>query len=185
MIDRINALKDLGVEIYYFEGNHDLHLQKFWQEKLRLKVETDELELFVAGKILLLEHGDKMNPRDYGYKVLRHTLRTPVMKWVAEKLPGSVVSKIGESMSGVSRKATAIRSDSERHSVIDFMRAHSIEMSRSSTFDIHITGHTHLRDLHEFVSNEKKRLFVNLGSWMDKPCYFKISEDSEKFIELA
>ena len=34
IVDRIRELVKQGVEVHYFEGNHDLHLRRFWQDQI-------------------------------------------------------------------------------------------------------------------------------------------------------
>ena len=45
-------------------------------------------------------------------------------------------------------------------------------------FDYVILGHLHKK----VVQNYKNGTYVNLGSWLDAPCYGKISEDKLELI---
>src|SRR5688572_16621373 len=40
-IQELTYLQDEGVEIHYFEGNHDLYLDKFWHRRLGFHVYPD------------------------------------------------------------------------------------------------------------------------------------------------
>ena len=77
IVSAIDALRRRGIEIHYFEGNHDLHLQQFWEEKLSVNVHPGPISIEIAGRRLRLEHGDQMDPDDRGYIFLRWLLRMP------------------------------------------------------------------------------------------------------------
>src|ERR1022692_1001990 len=58
IIDLVVALKDKGMEILYFEGNHDVHVRDFWQDKLGIPTHVDHFLLPWGNKTIRLEHGD-------------------------------------------------------------------------------------------------------------------------------
>ena len=67
VIDAIIALKNQGVEIHYFEGNHDLYLKDFWGADLDIFVYAEKHEFKLGETLVRVEHGDQMDPEDRGY----------------------------------------------------------------------------------------------------------------------
>jgi UDP-2,3-diacylglucosamine hydrolase len=168
LLARLAKLRKMGVEIHYFEGNHDLHLAGYWREQLGAKVHVESVVMNLAGLRVQLEHGDQMNPDDRGYLRLRAFLRTPFMAWAAYALPGAVTEAIGNSMSRASRKWTAspvmFRDETQ---IRTMMVEHVRRAWADEDFDVLIAGHVHVR-LDEQIPMEpsaKNVRVINLGCW--------------------
>jgi UDP-2,3-diacylglucosamine hydrolase len=167
LVDVLRRLVASGLEIHYFEGNHDLHLKKFWQDDLSFIVHSDPEYFSLDGDIVRIEHGDQMDPEDTGYLFLRWLLRTPIMTWIALYLPGFLVAWLGRSMSKTSRAYTNSLRDPQK--ILKTIHTHAQKAFQERAFQAIITGHVHLRDETSFVINGQKMISFNLGSW-DSGC---------------
>ena len=169
----VEALKHLqaeGIEIHYFEGNHDLHLQKFWQDQVGCKVHGEAYYLTLAGWRLRLEHGDQMDPSDRGYLFLRWLLRTPIITWLAYHCPGWILAKIGEGASQQSRRYTSGPSKSQSDELAkEKMKVHACRVYNEKPFDVLIAGHMHVAEDREVKFSKGQFRLINLGSWMESP----------------
>ena len=47
-----------------------------------------------------------------------------------------------------------------------------------------ITGHVHVRDDADIESSSGRGRSINLGTWLDRPCYFRLDEDGGRLFEL-
>ena len=184
IIDEISRLRADGVEISYFEGNHDLHLQKFWSGQLGLTVHKGPTYVDLAGCRVRVEHGDQMDPEDKGYLFLRWFLRTPPVRWLICNLPGSLVARIGERASSGSRQYTTHTKSITAEKAIAKIRDHAERAFRDRPFDILLAGHVHVRDDYRADSDGGSFRAVNLGSWMDAPCFFRLDSNDGRFHEL-
>ncbi len=184
IIEEIEKLRDLGVEIHYFEGNHDLHLRRFWSDRLRLKVHEEPMYFDFNGSILRLEHGDQMDPEDRGYRFLRWLLRTPPMRYFICHMPPSLVVRLGERASKSSRSYTSQTKTISAQKALEKIRLHAQKTHAQRAFDVLVAGHVHVRD--DFVSSDHGSPYraINLGTWMDTPCYLKIDESGVCIFEL-
>jgi UDP-2,3-diacylglucosamine hydrolase len=185
IIDEIRRLTNEGVEISYFEGNHDLHLEHFWQERLGLTVHGGPAYVAMGSRTVRLEHGDQMDPDDTGYRFLRWFLRTPPIRFLVRHLPGGLIARIGDRASAASRDYTSNTKTIDRDAAIGKIRAHARKAYAERPFDLIISGHVHIRDDCRLESGGAPFRSVNLGSWLDAPCYFKLDEDGERFHEIA
>ena len=184
IIDELSRLRNDGVEIRYFEGNHDLHLQKFWAGQLGLTVHKGPTYVDLDGHTLRVEHGDQMDPEDKGYLFLRWFLRTPPIRWLICNLPGGLIARIGERASSGSRQYTTHTKSITSENAIAKIRDHAERAFRDRPFDILLAGHVHVRDDYRAESDSGSFRAVNLGSWIDAPCYFKLVSDDGRFHEL-
>ncbi len=182
IIDEIRRLRDEGVEILYFEGNHDLHLRYFWADELGITVHGEATYLTLGQRTLRLEHGDQMDPDDTGYLFLRWFLRTPLIRFLVRNLPGRLIAGVGERASETSRHYTSNAKSIEDNDAVQKIRIHAEKVHAERPFDLIVSGHVHVRD--DWQSPDKGFRSVNLGSWLDKPCYFQVDAEAAAFHEL-
>lgn len=185
IIDEIRRLKSEGVEIGYFEGNHDLHLRGFWADQLGVTVYEGPAYVQLCDRTLRVEHGDQMDPDDTGYRFLRWFLRTPPVRWLICNLPGGVIARIGEKASASSREYTSNTKTIEPGTAIEKIRAHARKAFADRPFDIILSGHVHIRDDHSSETGEGSFRSVNLGSWIDAPCYFALDDSEQHICEIT
>lgn len=184
LVDVIVELKRKGVEIVYFEGNHDVQVKSFWEDKFEIPV-FNEARIFRLGDFeVRLEHGDYINPDDKAYLRYLELIRHPKMKTLADVVPGKFWDEVGSFASRLSRK----KSSSVRRDTTDEMRqkirTFAQEKAKSSDFDYIITGHMHVRDEFEFADGNKKRISINLGSWYEPPQVLLLTEKGHSWKQL-
>lgn len=169
----LDRVKDRGIEVHYFEGNHDLDLKPYFSERGFFTYENP-MHVELGEKTFRLEHGDQMDPEDRGYLFLRWFLRTWFMRRLGRSLPGFVVERIGNSMSSTSRKYTDqkksnLGKDDEvrRQKILDKIRRHVLHLlNKNLVFDLFVAGHIHEEMNEEVAFKDKKVQVVNLGSWL-------------------
>lgn len=198
VVTELVRLRSLGVEIHFFEGNHDLHLKEFWQDRHGIPVHTDIAHFHWHGKRIRCEHGDLMNPRDTNYLLLRRFLRTKMIRKLSFKLPGTKIGGFAEKWSQHSRKKTSRQTPDRDQRIREMMHTYAVKEARAEPFDYLITGHTHIRD--EFVIprgasfgglapspvlGKQTQIFLNLGTWLDRPTILKLSDTGHEFIDLS
>jgi UDP-2,3-diacylglucosamine hydrolase len=180
ILDELRRLMKAGVQIVYFEGNHDFHLKEFWEDRLGVKVYESPQYIDLGDLHLRLEHGDECNPDDKGYLRLRKTLRHPVLEFAIQKAPGGLVKFVGENWSQISRQSRPYVNEKVRLRA----RQYAIESLSKKEFDLIIFGHIHMRDEFKFEFNGRHYEYINLGSWLDKPTVYEITPFIRRFVEL-
>lgn len=190
LIDELVKLKNLGCEIHYFEGNHDLDLRLYWQHKLGFDVQSEAAFYKIGDRLVRVEHGDQMDPEDRGYLFLRWLLRTPVVRFLGRALPNRSVAWIGRRASLVSRDYTTnVRSASDDH-VREKIRAHALKVYPERAFDVFVSGHVHV-PLDSEVRGADGKTFrcLNTGTWLKEALVFVLEDGAgrlmpvEKFIK--
>ena len=95
----LQALMDRGVEVYFFQGNHDIWTYSYFEE-LGLKKLTQPCVVEIEGKHFCLGHGDGLGPTPFGYRLIKYifnnkpiqTLFSMLHPWIAYRI-GNVWSK--------------------------------------------------------------------------------------------
>lgn len=184
VINLLASLRRQGVEIHYFEGNHDVHVSRFWERELGIPVWTEAKYFPVDGKLLRVEHGDLINLNDQAYLRYRRFYRHPVLEKLAYNLPGVFWDQVGQWASRKSRgHSSKDRADREIE-LRDMIRVHARRSFHESPFDAIITGHMHFRDDYEFEMSGRVIRSLNLGSWFDAPCALLLRQGHFTWVEL-
>ena len=92
-------LMDRGVEVYFFQGNHDIWTYSYF-ESMGMKKLVQPCVVDIDGRKFCLGHGDGLGPTPFGYKVIKtifncrflQVLFSMLHPWFAYRL-GNVWSK--------------------------------------------------------------------------------------------
>lgn len=177
LINEIKRLLSENIEVHFFEGNHDLYLQKLWGDQWGVKVHTQATYINLGPFCLRLEHGDQMDPTDKGYFFLRWLLRTPLVKCLAHHLPSFWVTQLGQLASRQSRNYTSYHKTQDNSVAHQKMSLHAELTFAKKPFDLLIAGHQHAF-LDRTLSHYR---VINLGSWMQEPGYLVAHFNNEKW----
>lgn len=92
-------LMDRGVEVYFFQGNHDIWTYSYF-ESLGMKRLVQPCKVEVGGKTFCLGHGDGLGPTPFGYRIIKfifncrplQVLFSMLHPWIAYRI-GNIWSK--------------------------------------------------------------------------------------------
>jgi UDP-2,3-diacylglucosamine hydrolase len=189
VVDLIRSLRAKAIDVIYFEGNHDLHLEKVWSDQLGCRVCTKPAYFDLGPYRVRVEHGDQMNPADTGYLILRSALRTPFIEWLSDTLPGKFLHGLGRGMSHSSRKWTSssLKARNET-SIVEMIRSHAIRVYKDDEpFDFIFSGHVHVRDDFEWRGESSGNVrSINLGWWTnsESPRAFCLSDSGGTWVTV-
>jgi len=164
IIDCLKDVRGRGVRIVYFEGNHDFHLGRFFQEQLQAEVYEAGAVLNIGSQRVYLCHGDQINRADHRYRAFRLLLHNPVVKAMVPLFSRRLADHAAVTLS---------RRSSERHGyrrkrwdyrvILDTFASERF----ASGCDVVITGHYHL----PIYQSEPGRVFISLGDWITQYSY--------------
>ena len=165
LVEAIRSLKSQNVEILYGEGNHDVHVKRFWEEELGITTFADPQYLQICGQVVRIEHGDLINPLDTTYLKYREFIRRPSMEHLAQILPGGPLHSLGEMASAWSRARSSGARLRDGEKLRAMIRSHALRAYDEKPFDLCVHGHMHVLD--DWISDIEQKKFrsINLGSW--------------------
>lgn len=185
IVDAIRTLKEQGVEVVYFEGNHDLHLKTYWQDVLGVPTHVD-FKIFELGPYKVrLEHGDLINKEDEAYHRYRSVIRHPVVEKYAPVISGNFLNHLGIWASRLSRRHSSVARDTRQDNFRQMIRAHAQGAYQETPFDLIVTGHMHITDDFTFNENGSPVRSINLGSWFDEPKALCLNEKGPELLALS
>lgn len=177
IVDVVHRIRKQGVRVEYFEGNHDLHLKRFWQ-RFDIPVWTEERYVNIGGLQVRLEHGDLINKADLNYLKFRSFVRHPSMEKLAYTLPGRGLQAIGSFLSHKSRERSSVYREEQESGLREMIRNHAVLVYPEKPFDVVISGHMHVRDDFKFKIGGRDVRSLNLGSWFENPTALHVTAAS-------
>jgi len=179
VLGKLAELKDAGIDIYFFVGNHDLWMRDYFQKELNIPVFHKPQEFEINGKIFLIGHGDGLGPSDYGYKRMKKVFTFPFFKWLFRWLHPDIGVRLGHYFS-VKNKLISGDEDArflgeENEWLAQYCRRKLTEKH----YDFFVFGHRHLPLEIELNNNST---YINLGDWIQHFTYgefmktFKLKE---------
>lgn len=159
-----------GKKIHYIIGNHDFLHRDFFEKEIGASLYHAPIDITLNGKKFFMAHGDGMVENDFGYKILKKILRNKSLQKIYSLVHPDLGIKIASATSKTSRDYTA----NKNYGTIDGL-FETAKAKIDSGFDYVIFGHSHDRTLAKY----KEGFYINLGSWLDQPCFGKFIESFE------
>jgi UDP-2,3-diacylglucosamine hydrolase len=168
VLEQLRELRDSGVTIIYFEGNHDFHMGPFFEETLRAQVYNGPRVLPIDGKMVYFCHGDEIISSDYGYRMLRFLLHNRLVKAIFPIAPYRMTSLIAERMSRQSKGNHEQRNRKWDYETI--LRDFAATRFQCGC-DIVIAGHFHTPYRYAAGTGETEKILLSLGDWINQFSY--------------
>jgi len=175
-LGKLAELRDSGIQIYFFVGNHDLWMHDYFETELNIPVYHNPKEFVFNNKHFLIGHGDGKGPGDTGYKRMKKVFTNPVSKWFYRWLHPDIGVRLAQHLSV---KNKLISGDEDKEFLgedNEWLAQYSKRKLESKHYDYFIFGHRHLPM--EIRVGENSTYF-NLGDWINHYSYGVF--DGEKF----
>ena len=159
-------LLDKGVEVYFFEGNHDIWTFSYL-ESLGIRKLQQPHFVELSGRTFCLGHGDGLGPGMVTYKFLRSLFHCRFLQKCFSALHPWFAYRIGNGWSKSSRVAKSFeyvfRGEEEP------LYKYCVEVSSRRHVDYFVFGHYHTYE--DMTLPSGSRLLM-LKDWMDGSPYF-------------
>ena len=80
-LGKLSELTDMGVEVHYFTGNHDIWAYDYLERECGVILHKQPLTTEIYGKVFYLAHGDGLGDPDKKYKFLRTLFHSKVCQF--------------------------------------------------------------------------------------------------------
>ncbi len=168
ILGKLAELRDAGLPIYFFIGNHDMWMFKYFEEELGIPTYREPIIREIYGKTFFIGHGDGLGPGDYGYKFLKKVFASPICQWLFARIHPNFGIGLANFWSGQSREANP----GEAHFLgedKEWLLLYANEKLKEVPADFFVFGHRHL-PIDYMLKNQKSR-YINLGEWMNYNSY--------------
>ena len=153
-------LMDSGVEVCFFQGNHDIWCFHYFEE-LGMKILQQPYVAEIGGKVFCLGHGDGLGPGHWLYKLMRRGFRNKFFQSLFSLLHPYIAFRFGKGWSKKSRVAKSL--EYSFRGADEPLYKFASEFSSRRHVDYFIFGHFHVSE--DLVLPTGARLLI-LKDWV-------------------
>lgn len=180
----LTNLQNAGKKVYFFEGNHDVHLEKLFKKlwpNNEVRVTQAPIIEEIDGHQYYFSHGDEHEVDNLSYHRYIKFIRSKPLKFVAEYIiPYAVLNFFGERASKISRKKGSRTFNVEQ--VRERFR-YGVGVTTHGRYDFVLGGHSHVQD--EYKIPESNSIYLNNGYALKTQTFILIDNHQSKFIPLS
>ena len=163
VLGKLAEIKDSGIPIYFFVGNHDLWMNDYFEKELNIPVYHTSQEFLINGKLFLIGHGDGLGPHDKGYKRMKKVFTFKPFKWMFRWLHPDLGVRLGQYMSVKNKMISGDEDFKFLGEDNEWLVQYCKRKLATKHYDYFIFGHRHLPL--EIALSEKSK-YVNTGDWI-------------------
>jgi UDP-2,3-diacylglucosamine hydrolase len=168
LLGKLAQLRDDGILITAFTGNHDLWMYGYFEQELNIPVHHDPILVAINDKQFLLGHGDGLGPGDNGYKRLKKFLNNGACQWLYRWIHPDIGIRMAQYFSsrGIDKKQTEDKFLGEdKEYLILFCKDY---LQQQQHVDYFLFGHRHYKLEFALPGNST---YINLGDWLQYNSY--------------
>ena len=165
---KLATLRDKGIPIVFFTGNHDMWMFDYFEKELDIPIYRKPEVLQVGSHKMLIGHGDGLGPGDKTYKILKKIFNSRTCQWFFQWLHPNIGMGIANYWSRSSRISNTKKEEIFQGEDGEFLMVYCKELERREHHDFYIFGHRHLPL--DLKINERSR-YINLGEWVNFSTY--------------
>jgi UDP-2,3-diacylglucosamine hydrolase len=173
VLGKLAELKDAGIEIHFFVGNHDLWMNGYFENELGISVYHQPKEFILNGKTFLIGHGDGLGPGDNNYKRMKKVFTNRFSKWLYRWLHPDLGMKLGQYLS-VENKLISGNEDAKFLGDNEWLLHYCKRKLESKHYDYFVFGHRHMPLNIDINANSK---YINSGDWITHYSYVVFEND--------
>ena len=169
LLGTLAELTDGGLPIYFFTGNHDMWIFKYFEQELGIPTYRAPIQRQIGGKNFFIGHGDGLGPLDYGYKRLKKVFNSPICQWLFERIHpnfGVGLANYWSQRSRATDPADPIWLGDENEWLYLYAQR---KIAQLPDIDYFVFGHRHLPA--DYLLPSRAARYINTGDWMHYNSY--------------
>ena len=164
-LGKLSELTDMGIEVHFFTGNHDLWTYGYLEEECGVVVHRKPLTTEIYGKVFFLAHGDGLGDPDLKFQILRKLFHSTLCQHMLNWIHPRWGMALGLNWAKHSRMK---RIDGKEEPYMgenrEFLVRYTKEYIKTHTnIDYFLYGHRHIEL--DLMLNKKSRMMI-LGDWI-------------------
>ena len=163
VLGKLAEIRDSGIPIYFFVGNHDLWMEDYFQKELNISVFHDNQEYTFGDKTFLIGHGDGKGPGDLGYKRMKKIFTNSFFKWLFRWLHPDIGVRLAQYLSVKNKLISGDEDVTFLGEDNEWLILYSKRKLETKHYNYLIFGHRHLPMKVTVGENAE---YVNLGDWI-------------------
>jgi UDP-2,3-diacylglucosamine hydrolase len=171
VLARFRALRDRGTRVGFVRGNRDFLLAGPCARDAGLEVLPDRADVEIAGRRLILTHGDLLCTRDRAYHRMRRVIRSGPARAAMRRLPLGLALRLARGFRWASVAEVTRKSDYRMG--LDLAEARAWLEGGA---DAIVCGHVHRGERYRFRFEGRTADLISLPAWDRTPGYAEITD---------
>ena len=167
---KLLELRDRGIPVFIFTGNHDTWFFDYFPEEFDIPIYKNPISIAVGDQRFLVGHGDGLGPGDSFYKFLKKVFVGKLPQWLFRWLHPDIGVSLAHRWSRSSRISNTDKDGGFKSKEGEWLWQFAKEMEDSTHYDYYVFGHRHIPL--DLAVNSKAR-YINLGEWVNHFTYLK------------
>ena len=168
VMGKLGEIKDRGIDIFFFVGNHDLWMTDYFEKELNIPVYHHSKEYVFNKKRFLIGHGDGLGPGDKGYKRMKKVFTHPISKWFFRWLHPDIGVQFGQYLSTKNKLISGAEDVNFLGEENEWLAQYAKRKLETKHFDYFLFGHRHLP---MEISISENSTYINTGDWISHFTY--------------
>lgn len=181
VLGKLAQLRDEGLEIHFFVGNHDLWMLDYFDKELHIPVHYKPLELNINNTQFLIGHGDGLGPGDAGYKRMKKVFSNSLAQWLYRWLHPDIGMRFAQYLSTKNKLISGADDikflGEENEWLVQYCKQKLTEKHR----DYFLFGHRHLP---MNIALNKQSRYINTGDWITHFTYAAFDGKTTELLEF-
>jgi UDP-2,3-diacylglucosamine hydrolase len=174
LMGKFMQLRDDGIPLFFFTGNHDMWMFDYFQQEFDIQVFHDPVTMHLQDKKFYIGHGDGLGPGDKKYKWIKKLFRNKAARGIFQWIHPNLGIGLARYWSKKSRLKNSLQ-DQAFYEDQEWLLQYSRQQESIEHHDYYIFGHRHLPL--QIPINENSH-YINLGDWISSFTYAEY--DGEK-----
>ena len=174
---KLAELRDAGIPIIFFTGNHDMWMFDYFPNELGIPIYREPQIVRVGNQKLMVGHGDGLGPGDHTYKFIKKFFNSRICQWLFARIHPNLGIAIANKWSRHSRISNTKNEEKFEREEGEYLWVYCNEVEAKDHHDYYVFGHRHLPlDL----KIGKSSRYVNIGEWVHFSSYAEYDGQSLK-----
>ena len=166
-LGKLAELRDQGIKVFAFTGNHDMWLFDYFEKELDIPTYREPIERELMGKQFFIGHGDGLGPGDHTYKFLKRFFNSTICQFLFARLHPNFGIGLANFFSRRSRKSQ--NPDENFTGDKEWLAVFANEQNKKKANDFYVFGHRHMPI--DYLLEDGQARYINLGDWMNYNSY--------------
>ncbi|MFP4089622.1 MAG: UDP-2,3-diacylglucosamine diphosphatase [Cyclobacteriaceae bacterium] len=167
-LGKLAQLRDQGITLYIFTGNHDMWMFDYLEKELDVRIFRHPISLRVNDTDFHIGHGDGLGPSDRTFKILKKIFASELSQRVFAALHPRWGIGLANFWSKTSRKKNLKKDESFKGKDLEWIFQYCRELEEKVHHDYYVFGHRHLP---LEIPLNKTSCYYNIGEWLSARSY--------------
>jgi len=168
VLGKLAEIRDSGIPVYFFIGNHDLWMRDYFETELNIPIYDQPKEFIFNDKSFLIGHGDGLGPGDKGYKRMKKVFTNPFAKWLYKWLHPDIGMRLAQYLSTKNKLISGEEDVKFLGEDKEWLVQYAKRKLETKHYNFFVFGHRHYP---MEIQVGKNSTYINTGDWVNHFTY--------------